>query len=191
MYSDRFRQKEEKRLEKKDIKAQPKREKAENKYITKRSQEAASMRKADTERGRTEAREFMNQSQEGLTPQQRSALQYEAERQIHRGSQTANRQLLGEQSQKGILGKGGVKYAQQRGIQRDEAALKGQVHRDLDKLNADTALKKMAAVFNVGQGEASQGEADREKALNELRYRESKREQKADKNTAYRQFSRV
>lgn len=141
--------------------------------------------------GRAYAEEVFSRDVQGITPQQRNAMQYEANKQIQRSQQSANRKLLGEQSRHGIVGRGGVGYAQQRDLQRMANEERGQVHRDLDKLNADLALKKLAAMFNVEQGEASQAQLDRQMALDEAQLNQERRRQRSLEDKFNRLFSRV
>lgn len=128
--------------------------------------------------GREYGLDFLNQKVPGLDPEKRKALQYEAHRGIDRSSQEAERRLLGDQSRRGIVGKGGVGYAQQRDLQRLANDSRGQVDRDLTKLDSDLSLKNMAALFNVEQGEAAQSQLDRQSAANELQLSDEKRRQR-------------
>lgn len=143
------------------------------------------MAKQDKERrmqarleGREYGRDFLNQKVPGLDPEKRKALQYEAHRNIDRSSQEAERRLLGDQSRRGIVGKGGVGYAQQRDLQRLADDSRGQVNRDLTKLDSDLSIKNLAALLNLEQGEAAQAQLDRQAAANELQLSEEKRLQR-------------
>ena len=118
-------------------------------------------------------------------------MQYEANKGIQRSMQQANRKLLGEQGLHGITGKSGVGYAQQRDLQRMGAEAQAGVHRDLDKLNADLALKKLAASFNIEQGEAAQSQLDKQIALDELNLAEERKRQRFFEEQANKQFSRI
>jgi len=152
---------------------------------------SAEDRKRGREEGRKYAEELFSRDMPGLQPEKRQAMQYEANKQIQRGHQAANRKLLGEQSQHGIVGKGGVGYAQQRDLQRLANEAQGQANRDLTKLDSDLALKKLAATFNIEQGEAAQGQMDKQLALDELRYEDEKKRQRAFEKQFHRQFTRV
>ena len=99
-----------------------------------------------------------------------------------------DRKLLGEQGRRGIVGKGGVGYAQRRDLHRMGAEAEGAVHRDLDKLDSDLALKKLAAMFNIEQGEASQQSLDKQLALDELKYEDEKKRQRRLEDQFYRQY---
>lgn len=124
----------------------------------------------------------------GLNPEKRKALQYEANRGIQRNMQTAERKLLGEQGQRGIAGKSGVGYAQQRDLQRMGMEAQSGVHRDLDKLNADLELKNKAAHFAGAMGEAAQAQLDRQLALDEMNYEGEKNRQRELEDEFLRQY---
>lgn len=146
--------------------------------VSQETQRAKSERQAARQEGRNYAEELLSRDVEGLTPAKRNALQYEANKNIKRAEQAANRRLLGDQSRHGIVGRGGVGYAQQRDLQRLANEARGQSQRDLDKLNSDLALKKLAAMFNIEQGEASQAALDRQAAVDQLNLNEERRKQK-------------
>lgn len=149
-------------------------------------------RKAATESGYENTANFLkNYDVEGLDPEKRQAMQYEANKAIRRNLQSANRQLLGEQSSRGIVGKGGVGYAQQRELQKQADESRAGVNRDLQKLNADLRLKKQAAIFAGGQGNAAQEMLDEQRAIDELNLEEEKKRQRLFEDQFYRQFSRV
>lgn len=134
---------------------------------------------------------YADESIVGLDPKKRQAMQYEANKGIQRSMQSANRKLLGDQASHGIVGKGGVGYAQQRDLQKLGAEAQSGVHRDLDKLNADLRMKNLAATFAGGQGEAAQAQLDKQLALDELNLSEEKKRQRLLEDQIYRQFTRV
>lgn len=147
-------------------------------------------RQAEQE-GRADTESFFQKDIQGLTPNQRHAMQFEANKQIQRQEQAANRRLLGEQGRHGIVGKGGVAYSQQRDLQKVGNEARGQVNRDLDKLNADLQLKKLAAIYAGGKGEAAQSQLDKQLALDALELNEEKRRQRRYEDQFNRLFSRV
>jgi len=150
--------------------------------------------KEDRVKARAEGREYskdvLGQQMEGLDPVKRQAMQYEANKGIQRSMQQANRKLLGDQGMRGIRGNSGVGYAQQRDLQRMASEAQGGVHRDLDKLDSDLAMKKLAAAFNIEQGEASQSQIDKQMALDELQLGEERRRQRFFEDQAYNQYNR-
>ncbi|SRR5260221_5467965 len=142
-------------------------------------------------RGREYAQEVMGRKIEGLDPNQRRAMQYEANRGINRAAETANRELLGNQAKRGILGRGGVGYAQQRELQRLASEARGGVHRDLDKLNADMTEKRRAQQFGIESGEAAQHQLDRQIAQDEINLEKERKRQRNFEDRFYQQFSRI
>lgn len=152
-----------------------------------------SERRASDEEGRADTEAFLRKDYSGLglDPKTRQAMQFEANKAIQRGHQTANRKLLGEQSQKGIKGQGGVGYAQQRDMQRMAQDAEAGVTRDLTKLDKDLELKKMAAIYAGGKGEASQSQLDKQMALDELQLAEEKRKAKSWEDKFNQAFSRI
>ena len=128
---------------------------------------------------------------QGLDPEKRQAMQYEANKGIQRSTQAANRKLLGDQATHGILGKGGVGYAQQRDLQRMGQEAQGGVTRDLNKLNADLRLKNIAATLAGEQGEAAQSQLDKQMAIDELQLADEKKRLRMLEDQFYKQFSRV
>ncbi len=153
--------------------------------------ESKQLREEARKEGRESTKQFFNQDIEGLSPEKRSALQYEANKGIQRGMQSTHRKLLGEQGRRGIAGRSGVGYAQQRDLMRDADSAKGQVHRDLDKLNSDLAMKKLAAIYAGGEGEAAQSQLDKQMALDQINLDEEKRRQREFENQMYKLFNRV
>lgn len=191
MYSYHYREKQEKKSAKKDLANEAKEKAKRNAIIGEKKQTAEKERGEATQKGMAQARELFNRETQGFTPAERQARQYEAERGIERGMQAAHRKLLGDQAQRGIVGKGGVKYAQQRDLERMGMEAKGQAHRDLEKLNADRALKKLAAEFAAGQGEAALSQLDKQAALDELNLENELKKQRSYQNQFNRSFSRI
>lgn len=152
---------------------------------------AKTERQQAREEGRKYAEDVLNREVQGLTPEEKRAMQYEANKQVKRSMQSANRKLLGEQSTHGITPDSGVAYAQQRDIQRLGNEAYGQNTRDINQLDADLALKKLAAMFNIEQGEASQAALDKQLALDQLRLDEERRRNRYWEDKFNRSFSRV
>lgn len=180
------------KIRKENRKTERKDERKRDRQIEQKTAQSA----ADREKGYGQGIEkvknlFNDQSIQGLEPDTRQSLQYEANKGIQRNMQSANRKLLGDQASHGIVGKGGVGYAQQRDLQRLGIDAQAGVQRDLTKLNSDLALKKKAAMFAGGQGEASQTSLDRQMALDELYLNEERKKHKADEKKIYSQFSRL
>jgi hypothetical protein len=175
--------------------ASPEREKEamelQNKTVAEKAAQSAADRQAARESGRKDTEEFFKKDIQGLDPEKRKALQYEANKGIQRGVQSANRKLLGEQSKHGIVGKGGVGYAQQKDLQRLGIDAQNQANRDLTKLDSDLALKKLAAIYSGGEGHAATSGLDKQIALDELQLAEEKKRQRNFEDQFNRLFSRV
>lgn len=159
--------------------------------INKKTEEAKRSRQLARQEGKTYGEEVLNRNLQGLTPQQRSAMQYEANRNIEGDLYRANQKLSGEQGRRGIGHKSGVAFAQQQALQRQAQEARGQSTRDVERLNADLALKKLAALFNIEQGEASQSQLDRQAAQDELELADERKRQRGWENKFNRLFSRV
>jgi hypothetical protein len=174
----------------------PQREKEADEFkqsqVADKSAKSAEDRKKAYAEGRQRVQDLYNDPNiQGMAPEKRQALQYEANKGIQRSMQSANRKLLGDQSSHGVVGKGGVGYAQQRDLQKLGTDAQAGVHRDLDKLNADMRLKNIAAIFAGEQGEASQAQLDKQLALDELNLNEEKKRQRAMEDQMNRLFSRL
>lgn len=142
-------------------------------------------------RGREYAKEVSSRPVQGLDTNQRKAMQYEANRHVDRDLENANRELLGNQSRRGIVGGSGVGFAQQKDLQRQAGELRGGIHRDLDKLNADMMEKRRAQEFGIEQGEAAQYGLDRQIAQDEINLEKERKRQRQFEDRFYQQFSRV
>jgi hypothetical protein len=65
------------------------------------------------------------------------------------------------------------------------------VHRDLDKLDKDLELKKIAAIYAGGQGAASQSQLDKQLAIDELDLIEERKKAKTWEDKFNQAFSRI
>jgi hypothetical protein len=177
-------------------KGNPQREKEASDFqqaqVEEKSGRAAQTRKNSYAEGRKRIQDLYNDdSIQGIDPQKRQALQYEANKGIQRSMQSANRKLLGDQGQHGIVGKGGVGYAQQRDLQRLGTEAQAGAQRDISKQNADLRLKNIAAIYAGEQGEAAQSQLDNQMALDQLQFAEEKKRQRNMEDQLNRLFSRV
>jgi hypothetical protein len=118
-------------------------------------------------------------------------MEFESNKGIQRQHQAANRRLLGEQGMHGIVGKGGVGYAQQKDLQRLANEARSQSQRDINKIDSDLSLKKLAAMFNIEQGEAAQAGLDRQLAIDELKLDEEQKRQRRYEDQMNRIFRRI
>ncbi len=162
-----------------------------NQQVTEKTQQAKADRTQARQEGREDAKEFFSQKFEGMKPEDRAALQYEANKGIQRSHQSANRKLLGDQAAHGIQGKGGVGFAQQKDLQRLAMDAERGAFRDIQKQDSDLALKKQAAAFAGGEGNAAQQQLDKQSAVDELELADEKKRQRQFEDQFYRQFSRI
>jgi hypothetical protein len=146
---------------------------------------------ADKAQAQQSWQEFEKNKPAGFAPEEKKAMQYAANQQIKRSHNAANRKLLGSHAQHGIVGKGGVGYAQQRDLSQMAQEAEGAATRDINQLDEDLAMKKMAAMFAFQQGEISQAQLNRQMAQDELNYKIQRDEDKKFKEDVYRQFSRI
>lgn len=160
--------------------------------IAEQTSQASEDRKKARQEGRQHAEELLNDpSIVGMDPKRYKTMQYEANKQIQRAHQSANRKLLGEQGMRGVTGKGGVGYAQQRDLMRMADEAYGQSTRDLNKLNDDLRMKKIASIFAGEQGEAAQAMLDKQLAQDQLNYEEERKKNQLWEDYFNRQFSRI
>lgn len=173
----------------------PERQKEQDQYdasqIESKTQQSRETREAGQQRGRKYSEEFMARPVQGLDPAKRKALQYEANKGIERSMEGADRKLLGDQSTRGIMGKSGVAYAQQRDLQKMGNEARAGVDRDITKLDSDQQLKNKAAMFAMEQGEGAQSQLDRQMAIDEMEHANEQKRQKNFENRFYQQFTRV
>ena len=155
----------------------------------KNAQDMKEDRKTARGEGKQYAEELFNRNIAGLNPQQRQSMEESGRHSINRQMQGMERNLLAKQGKHGI--KGGAAYAQHADLARAAVDAQGQMQRDLQSLDSDLALKKLAAMFNVEQGEAGQAQLDRQLALDELKYEEEKKRNRLLEEQFNRQFSKV
>ncbi len=169
------------------------REKNERDAIRKEASEQAKVygedRKAARQEGRAYADEVLSRNYQGLNPMQRQAMEESGKAKLNRDVQGYQRKLLANQGRAGI--RGGAAYAQQADLARAGLDAQQQLYRDLENLDAETAMKKLAAAFNIEQGEAAQSQADKQLAYDDLRYEQEKKRQKALEDQINYLFSKV
>lgn len=159
--------------------------------IDKRVEKAKQERSASREEGWKHGEDVMSRKTQGLDPDSRRALQYEAQKGIQRNMQSANRRLLGDQGQRGIGNKSGVAFAQQLELEKAGRDARGAAQRDLTKLDKDLELKNKAAIFNISQGEAAQTNLDRQRASDELQLYEERKRARAIEDKLNNLMSRI
>jgi hypothetical protein len=156
---------------------------------TDQAQKYREERKTAREEGRKYAEEVLNRDVQGLTPSQRLAMEEGGSRKINRQMQGYERKLLAQQGRGGV--RGGAAYAQQADLARAGSEAQAQHLSDIGQMDADIALKKLAAMFNIEQGEASQAQLDRQLALDELRLEEERKRQRYYEDKFNQNYSRI
>jgi hypothetical protein len=138
--------------------------------------------------GERRAEQIFSKQYTGLSPEERGALQSEANKHIHRHFQTENRNLLGEQSRRGILGKGGIGFAQQKELQRLASEARGESERDINKLDIEQRNRKMLGTVGLAEGEAAQNALDRQLAENRYDHEEERKRARRNEEMANRNY---
>jgi len=164
----------------------PERERAEHEQmqnqIHRNTQEAKVADLEARNEGRKYADEVLNREVRGFSPEQRNAMQYKSEKGIRRNSQLGSRKLLGEQAKHGILGKGGVAYAQQRDLQRMAQEQLNAANNELNLADIDQSNRNRVAGYGIEQSERANSGLNRQAAADEIRTAEEKRRQRINED---------
>jgi hypothetical protein len=139
--------------------------------------------------GKTYSDEVLNREYQGLTPNQRNVAQETSNAQIGRDVHGYEKKLLAQQGARGL--KGGSAYAQQRDLARMGLEAQQQTSRDLSSLDADLALRKLAAAYNIEQANVGQSQYRNEQAREDVDAYNNRRYQKRLAEQANQLFSRV
>ncbi len=152
----------------------------------KEAEEIEKKRKESRIEGRKYAEEVLSRDIQGFTPSQRRAMEEGGSRRIGREFQGYQRQLLAQQGRRGV--RGGAAYAQQADLARMAQESKQQMMQDIEQASADAALKKLAAMFSIEQGEAAQSALDRQLALEEIRLEQERKRQRMLEDKYFRRI---
>lgn len=139
--------------------------------------------------GKEYSDELLNRQYEGLGKVQRQGLQESANAQIGRDIQGYEKKLLAQQGRRGV--KGGAAYAQQADLARMGADAQQQTQRDLSALDSDLAMRKLAAAYNIEQGEVGQEALRQQMAKDTLESYDQRKYQKWLAEQANKLFQRV
>ncbi|HET9433069.1 MAG TPA: hypothetical protein VFO37_04895 [Chitinophagaceae bacterium] len=142
----------------------------------KEAEEIGKKRTESRQEGRRYAEEVLSRDIQGYTPAQRRSMEEGGKRRIGREFQGYQRQLLAQQGRRGL--RGGAAYAQQADLARGAQEAQQQMMQDIEQSSADAALKKLAAMFSIEQGEAAQSSLDRQLALEEIRLEQERKRQR-------------
>lgn len=154
-------------------------------------QERKSKEQAAREEGRKYAEDVLGREYHGLNPKQRLNLQESANAQINRDIQGYRQKLHAQQGRRGVRGGSGTAHHQERELARLGQETQGQFQRDLSELDAELALRKAAAAFNIEQGNVGQEIQRNQAALNTLQSYDQKKYQKYLAEQANRLFQRI
>lgn len=141
------------------------------------------------QRGTERFDELMNRGYKGLEDTQRRSLQESANSQINKDIQGYEKKILAQQGRRGV--KGGAAYAQQRDLAQLGTEAQQQMQRDLSTLDADLVLRKIAAAYNVEQGEVGQEALRQQMARDTLGSYDQKKYQKWLAEQANKLFQRI
>lgn len=133
--------------------------------------------------------ELINRDYKGLSDNQRRVLQESSDAQINKDIQGYEKRLLAQQGRRGV--KGGAAYAQQQDLARLGAEAQQQMQRDLSALDADLVMRKIAAAYNVEQGEVAQEALRQQMARDVLGSYDQRKYQKWLAEQANRLFQRI
>ncbi len=133
--------------------------------------------------------ELLSRQYEGLNPVQRRGLQESANASINRDIGGYEKKLLAQQGRRGV--KGGAAYAQQADLARMGVDAQQQTQRDLSALDSDLAIRKLAAAYNIEQGEVGQETLRQQMAKDTLESYDQRKYQKWLAEQANKLFQRV
>ena len=112
----------------------------------------------------------------GFTPEQKALKESDAQQRLNNDMQGYQRNITSRQGASGI--KGGAAYAQNADLAKLGMQAQGQFQSDLAQLDQDLALKKAAAKYSIGQGNATQNQLNQQIAEDtEQTEKERKRQQ--------------
>jgi hypothetical protein len=153
-----------------------------------RFQEAANKADAADEQRRSEQREKfgeealedVNRPMQGLSPQEKTALQESANAQINKQVQKYSRQMGSQAGQRGIRGGAGAAPQQELGIQAMEA--QNQFQRDLADKDTDLKFKRLAAYLAGKEGRTAEDLIRRQQGVDWLSSQRERRRQDLQSN---------
>ena len=157
--------------------------------VNKLANEQKDKDKLTREEGKKYADEVLAREYQGLNPKQRQSLQESANYQIDKDIQNYQRKLSGQQGGRGV--QGGAAYAQRQDLARLGGEAQQQMQRDLTSLDAELAMKKAAAAYNIEQGAVADDQLRNQMALDTLNSYDQRKYQKWLSEQANKLFQRV
>lgn len=149
--------------------AQPVKETPEQAYARKKKlleDEEREKMQRDRQEGRQYADDVLSKPQEGLTPQQRQGLQERANKQISADVDQYDRRIRSSAGAAGV--RGGAVTGHKLRLANQALGAQQDVQRDLNELDAATAMSKLAARIGLEQGFTAQGIGARQQAADEV-----------------------
>jgi hypothetical protein len=130
----------------------------------------------DTDRSaaRQYAEELLNRDVQGLSPQRRKQMEDQANFSMSRDLQNAERKLISSQGRRGM--RGGIAYAQRADLARMGQEGRAGIQSDLNRLDADSRNKNMAAMIAMEQGERGLMSSQYDRARAEIAAEDSRRQ---------------
>mgnify|MGYP003500482853 FL=1 len=130
----------------------------------------------DTDRSaaRQYAEELLNRDVQGLSPQRRKQMEDQANFSMSRDLQNAERKLISSQGRRGM--RGGIAYAQRADLARMGQEGRAGIQSDLNRLDSDTANKRLAAMIAMEQGERGLMSSQYDRARAEIAAEDSRRQ---------------
>lgn len=139
------------------------------------AQKMKEQQRIDREQGYADAERLISETK-GFTPEQKALKESDAQQRLNNDMQGYQRNITSRQGASGI--KGGAAYAQNADLAKLGMQAQGQFQSDLAQLDQDLALKKAAAKYSIGQGNATQNQLNQQIAEDtEQTEKERKRQQ--------------
>ena len=143
------------------------------------------------ERKRKQYDEFNKRKYEGISPEERSSMQYEANRLINQNLEGSTRQLQSQQRGHGITGRGGLGFAQQHMLQQQAEEGKGLAQREIEKENLNRQMQNKANAIAMELGGESQGVLQQQQASELARLENEENKTKKNIQNHYQRFNRI
>ena len=143
------------------------------------------------ERKKKQYEEFNKRKYEGLSPEERNSMQYEANRLINQNLEGSTRQLQAQQRGHGITGRGGLGFAQQHMLQQQAEEGKGLAQREIEKENLKRQTQNKANAIAMELGGESQGVLQQQHASELARLEEETKKNRPFISNYSQRFNRI
>lgn len=129
---------------------------------------------ADKVAARQYADELLNRDVQGLSPQRRQQMLDAGQFNLSRDLQNSQRKLVSGQGRMGM--RGGIAYAQRADLARMGQEARAGIESDVNRLDADMAMKKLAAMIAMEQGERGLAASAYDRSRAEVTAEENRRQ---------------